>query len=439
MKPIFLLLATLTLAAAQTPPAPETDTPAPNSPNSPNSPEITKLQILVKNPACTPETWVLLGNALMQKSRDSVSHDFTAAYLAYRSALTVEPDHADAMTGMAWVKNSEHDFPAGKMWARKALDTDPKQTDAHALIGDGALELGDYDEAARHYQIAIDQRPDLSTLSRAAHLHWMTGEGTRARALMQQAIAAGGPYPENAAWCRAELALMLFHGGALLPAEQQAALALEAAPNNPRVLATVARIAAARKEYPKAIALYEKSASITPTHDALAPLVDLYRATDQHEKADQQFAIVVAYHVNPHPHADGKLYPNPDLGANAQLARFYADQGKNLDDALKQARAAYERSKNVTVTDTLAWCLCLNGQPAEAKSFINLALRRKTQDAGILFHAGMIHHALKDDGPARQYFSKALNLNPNFNAAQADTIVALLAQPPARAPEPAAP
>ena len=42
------------------------------------------------------------------------------------------------------------------------------------------------------------------------HLLWITGRATHGRAMMQQAIDAGGPYPENAAWCRAELAQMNF-------------------------------------------------------------------------------------------------------------------------------------------------------------------------------------------------------------------------------------
>jgi tetratricopeptide (TPR) repeat protein len=220
-----------------------------------------------------------------------------------------------------------------------------------------------------------------------------------------------------------------------LPAEQQAAKAMEAAPTNPRVLAVMARILAAKKDYPKAIELYEKSVAITPTHDALAPLVDLYRATGQEGKAEKQFEAVVTYHTAPHLHADGKLYPHPDLGANAQLARFYADQGRNLEDALKQARAAYERSKNVGVIDTLAWCLCLNGQAAEAKPLIRQALKRKTPDAAILFHAAMIYQALKEESTARQFFAKALNSNPNFHPAQAAKAVEMLAMPVARAGE----
>ena len=78
------------------------------------------------------------------------------------------------------------------------------------MIADGAIELGNYDEGYEHCQAALQTRSDLSTLSRMGHLLWITGRATQGRAMMQQAIDAGGPYPENAAWCRAELAQMNF-------------------------------------------------------------------------------------------------------------------------------------------------------------------------------------------------------------------------------------
>jgi tetratricopeptide (TPR) repeat protein len=90
------------------------------------------------------------------------------------------------------------------------------------------------------------------------------------------------------------------------------------------------------------------------------------------------------------------------------------------------------------VIDTLAWCLCLNGQAAEAKPLIGQALKRKTQDAAIFFHAAMIHQALKEEGTARKLFAKALNLNPNFQPTQAAKAVEMLAVP-VKAAEPAIP
>lgn len=394
-----------------------------------SDPEVMQLEAKAKQQGKSTQAWIDLGNTLMQKSRDRVVHDFSAASDAYSKALALEPENPEAIVGMAWVKNSEHDFSEGKKWAEKAITINPYQIEAHALLGDGAVELGDYEAAYDHYQDALDVRADLSTLSRAGHLLWITGDATQARALMQRAIDAGGPHAENAAWCRAELALMNFHTGALLPAQQQVEKALQAAPENPRVLAAAARIHAAKKDYPKAISLYEQSAAITPNHDALAALVDLYRITGQEEKAKKQFDLVVAFHLsNSHQHGDGLTHSHAHPGGNAQLARFYADQGQRIDEALKEAQLAYESYKNIGTIDTLAWCLLLSGKPEEARRMIARAMKWKTPDAEIYFHAGMIELALKHDGAAKGHFAKALNLNPSFHPLYAAKSAEMLAK-----------
>ncbi len=362
-----------------------------------------------KPKAASPQTWVNLGNSLMQQARNTVGQDFAPASAAFSKALSIQPDNLDAIVGMAWVKNSEHNFTAGRQWSEKALAMDPHQVDAHSLIGDGAVELGNYDEAFDQYQVALQSRSDLSTLSRAGHLLWLTGDITRGRALMQQAIKAGGPHPENAAWCQAELAIMNFQSGAIPPAEALATQALAAAPENPRILATLARIHAAKKDYPKAIELYEKSASITPNHEAMAALVDLYHLTGQEQKSQDQSDRLISFH---------RQYPHPN---SALLARFYADHDRELETALKEARTAYEVYKNVNVADTLAWCLLKSGQPEEARRMIRQAMKWKTPDSEMQFHAGMIEVALKHPEAARRCFNQALSMNPDFHPIDAAT------------------
>ena len=125
-----------------------------------------------QKPVSPPQAqeWIALGNEKMQEARNSASHDFKAAEDAFLKALEIRKDSTEAMLGMAWVKNSEHLFEEGRGWAEKALALDPRLADAYALLGDHAVELGEYDVAFDHYQAAIDIRADLSTYSRASHL-----------------------------------------------------------------------------------------------------------------------------------------------------------------------------------------------------------------------------------------------------------------------------
>ena len=71
------------------------------------------------------------------------------------------------------------------------------------------------------------------------------------------------------------------------------------------------------------------------------------------------------------------------------MAKFYADHDRHLDDAL---RLAEERklTKNVLEADILAWVYFKNGDQPHAIAAMKLALSRKTAEAEMQYHAGMI-------------------------------------------------
>jgi tetratricopeptide (TPR) repeat protein len=245
--------------------------------------------------------WVALGDAFMQKVRETADPSYyRRTEAAYEKALAANPRHVEALIGLAWVHGGLHEFEQSTEWAQKALAIDPSSPSAHGLLGDAALELGDYDAAFEHYQKMLDLRPALASYSRGAQLLWLMGDTRKALWMMDKAVKAGGPYAENTSWARAQLGLMLWRQGALLAAE----------------------------------------------------------------------------------HA----------------------------------------------LDTLAWCYYKAERYEDARKAIRKALARRTPDAEILFHAGMIHARLGDRAAAQRYLYQALSLNPHFHPAHAATASATLAQ-----------
>lgn len=396
-----------------------------------------------------PAGWCRLGDALMQRSREVPGQAeplYGRAETAYRRALELDARHVAALVGLAWVANSRHDFDAGGRWAREALSIESHLPEAHALLGDAAVERGDYEAAFEHCQAALDQRPDLASYARSAHLLWLTGDARRAKALMYRAIQAGGPHAENTAWCQAELALMMFHQGSLVPAAKQIEQALARAPRNPHVLTVMGRIKAAQGDYPQAIRFYEQANALAPRHAALAALTDLYLLSGDSEMAErmyQQVCELHTHHSHAHEHSHdgehthdeahaqdanqaheddpGRTIPGnvPHTHGSVELARFLADQDREPAKALGEAEAAVRTLQSVHALDTLAWCYYRNGRFREAQETIQRALRWRTPDAAILFHAGMIHAALGEREPAKRYLYQALNLNPHFDPVQA--------------------
>jgi tetratricopeptide (TPR) repeat protein len=369
--------------------------------------QISKWQNLIRLNPKDPLGWVSLGDVLMQKGRETADASYyTHAERAYTKALEQKANHIDALHGLAWVYSVRHEFEKSIEWARKVIAADPKNNLAYGLLGDAAVEMGQYEQALDHYQKMLDLRPDISSYSRGAHLLWLTGDIQSAGVLMAKAIKVGAPYGENTAWCRAQLAMMYFHNGLLIPAEKFLEQSLKQTPNNYHLLLTMGKFKAARKDYTAAIESLKKAIAIAPQHEALVALGDLYTLTGKKTEAEQQFAQVEAMH---------QLLKANGVQGDSQMARFYADHDRNLPEALAMAQEEYKTRPNVYVMDTLAWTLYKNGRYAEARDLIEKALKRKTPDPSLYFHAGMIYAKMGRIAPAQTYLSKALNLNPNFH------------------------
>ncbi len=370
------------------------------------------------NPA-DDKAWVNLGDALMQKPRETADyHYYGYAEQAYSQALAKNPGSADAMTGMAWVTSDRHQFDKSMDWANKAIALEPRNNTAYGLIGDAQVELGQYNDAYTAYQKMLDIRPDTSSYSRGAHLLYLTGNSRKATWLMAKAIKTGAPYAENTTWCSTQLALMLFNEGALLPADQILQDALKGTPNNYRALAAMGMVQAAKKNYPAAIADYKKSLAIAPEITSLAALGDLYAVTGDKAEAERQYALLEELHKR-----------NTDISVHdhMQMAQFYADHDRNLVQAMQFAEE-HKLTKNVNEADTLAWCYYKNGLQAQAKTAITTALAWHTPDARILFHAGMIYAKDGDRVTGGKYLAEALSLNPNFSPIFAQTAANTLAE-----------
>jgi tetratricopeptide (TPR) repeat protein len=105
---------------------------------------------------------------------------------------------------------------------------------------------------------------------------------------------------------------------------------------------------------------------------------------------------------------------------NRELALFYADHDRKLEEAVTLAHNELAARKDVYTWDALAFALYKTGRDQEAAAADVNALRLGTLDPVLFFHAGMIAHARGDDRRARQYLQRALALNPHFHIFYAD-------------------
>lgn len=373
----------------------------------------------VRDKTGDPVAWVNLGDAIAQMLRDTANESYYEhAESAYRFSLNLHPSSVDAMTGMAWVMGGRHFFDESKEWAARALALDATNAAAFGILGDADVELGDYDAAYDHYQKMMDVKPDLSSWSRGAHLLWLTGDARRGTWLMEKAIKAGAPFAENTAWCRANLAMMLFSEGAFPSTAQALEPALKASPKNPHVLLAAGRIAAAREDYPGAERYFQRILENAPNHEALAALGDLCAVQGRAAEAEKYYGEVEALDVQQFARAGH---------SHLAMAKFYADHDRKPIEALRMAEER-KLTRNVNEADTLAWVYFKNGDQARAIEAIKVALSRKTPNAEIHFHAGMIAAKFGDRVSAQNHFEQALTLNPHFSILQAPLAAAELAK-----------
>jgi tetratricopeptide (TPR) repeat protein len=355
----------------------------------------------------TDAAWSRLGDAYMQKTRETMDLSYYArAEASYQKSLALNAHYANALVGMAWVLSGRHEFEQSIEWANKALKEEPNRADAYGLLGDAATEMGDYDSAFEHYQKMLDLKPDIASYSRAAHLLFITGGFRKATLLMSKAIGAGGAYPENQAWCIAQMALLDFAQGGYVAAEQLLSAGLKDTPNNYHLLAAMGKVKAAERDFPAAIEFYKRAQAIVPQHDVVVGLGDLYTIEGRTEEARKQYGLVDFIR---------KLNKANGVTGDLQMAQFLADHDLDLEEALRLAETEYKTRPTVYGADTLAWCYYKNGRLAEARKYSVKALSQQTPEAMFLYHRGLILAKAGDVGGARKALYQALSQNPYFD------------------------
>ncbi len=357
---------------------------------------------------------VALAAAYMQKARESGDASYYGrAEAAVKQALSVQPDSVEALRALAWVQTGKHEFREALTTAERLQERLPNDPLVYGLLGDAAVELGQYDRAEEAFQKMLDLRPGVASYSRAAYLRELYGDPVGAVVFMERAAqAADIKEPEPLAWCLVQLGHLYFNQGRLGKAEIAYNNALIAFPQYYQGLAALGRIRGAEKHYQEAIDLYRQAVDIVPAPDLIAALGDLLMLSGKAEEAEKQYHLVeYIEHVN----------EVNQVAYTRQLGLFYADHDRQLEEAEKLAEAEAQRRRDIYSSDTLAWVYYKRGRFAEAQAAMTRALRLGTQDALLLFHAGMIAQGLGDKAQARDYLQRAVETNPYFALRDGET------------------
>ncbi len=340
------------------------------------------------------------------------------AFRAARSSLdsVAAEQNPGGLAALTQSEFASHEFAAARDHALQLTKLEPGKSYPYGMLGDALLELGEYEKAADAYR-QMERRGvgiSESTETRQARLAQLRGDSAGAKRHFTRALvlALDLPLPprETVAWCRWQLGETAFSTGDYETAERHYRDALTTFPDYYRALASLGRVRAARGDLAGAIEYYEHATRRLPDLEFVAALGDLYQLAGREKESAAQYALVEKIgHLSA---ANGALY-------NRQLALFYADHDVKAEDAYRSAVKEYEVRRDIYGADAVAWTALKAGHLTDAQRAMKEALRLGTRDARLFYHAGMIARAAGDEAAARDYFRRALSLNPQFDPLQA--------------------
>jgi TolB-like protein/Tfp pilus assembly protein PilF len=126
---------------------------------------------MAQRKAVNPEAHVMYLQARHAWNKRTLT-DIEKAIQLFRQAIDKDPTYADAHAGLAasYVimpgyshRPAAEYLPLARSAAARALELDATSAEAHAVIGDAAAQVRDYDRSLQHFRRAIELNPNYAT------------------------------------------------------------------------------------------------------------------------------------------------------------------------------------------------------------------------------------------------------------------------------------
>jgi tetratricopeptide (TPR) repeat protein len=353
-----------------------------------------------------------LCDALLRRSRWTGQLDDwrRAARLAERSLKAVPEDlNPGGLAAAAQTAMAGHQFADACSLAKRLAAVMPGKPLPAQLLGDGLMEMGDLDGAAKAFeQLAELADPGVGTESRLARLAWMRGKIDQAVDHYASALAIAREQndPETLAWALVQNGEAAFRRGNFDDAEKLYAEALKKAPDYWAALEHMAELRGAQGKDEEAITLFTKAAESSGRPEIWQALGDFHLFQRRTEDAKTA-----------HDRAIAGYQSSLDLGETLyvhHLAGFYSDSRENAEEAVKYARRDLEARQSGYAWDSLAWALSKSGDSAGALDAAHKAIATGLADPHVLQHAGLIFLGAGEVPEGQRLLKRCAEINPHF-------------------------
>jgi len=320
----------------------------------------------------------------LQRAREGGTWDdyLKAEDFARRSLGKRTNRNASTAATLVSVLLAQHRFTEARDVAIDLVKRESDIPEYRATLGEVAMELGDYALADTMFRSVWQERSKLSIAPRVARWLELTNHVREARALLatsrNEAVSRREMAKETKAWFQMRVGDLELRSGHPRAAENafRAGLAIE--PDDPRLLAAMARLADSRGDHKDVIAWGERAIGLQLDPATLGLVGDAYAALGDSAKSNEYFkTLEVAVSMQP--------------GAYHRAWSLYLlDHDSRVSEVLAKAQGELRDRKDIYGYDIVAWALEKSGRHVEAQAAMRMALRLNTPDPLLLRHARAI-------------------------------------------------
>ncbi|MES3032576.1 MAG: hypothetical protein V4813_01115 [Gemmatimonadota bacterium] len=320
----------------------------------------------------------------MQRAREGGTYDdYLQAETYARKSLSLRTQrNANTAATLVSILLAQHRFVEARGVADSLVQREPDVPEYRAALGEVAMELGDDATADRMFRSVWADRGTLTIAARLARWLEITNHVPEARRLLAQARAEAmsrrDVARETKAWFALRVGDLELRDGRIAAAATAFREGLVIEPDDPRLLAAMARLAAARQKHDDVIVWGERAIGLQLDPGTLGLVGDAYAAQGDSARASEYFrTLEVAVSTQP--------------GAYHRAWSLYLlDHDLQVAEVLQKAQAELRERKDVYGYDVLAWALEKSGRRAEARDAMRAALRLGTPDPLLQRHARII-------------------------------------------------
>jgi putative PEP-CTERM system TPR-repeat lipoprotein len=296
------------------------------------------------------------------------------AYVSWlEKAAAAHPQALQPRVALARYQLAKGDKNQALATAREAASANPDNPAALDLLGTTQLALGDTTNALGSYRKLVERMPgQAAPLVKLASVQITAKDLPGARKTLQDALRIQPDFLD----AQLMLGSVEIQGGRFDEASKLAKQVQQQHPDNPSGFVLEGDTAYARKDYPAALAAYERAHKLAPSGALLVRQLQVFNATQRPEEGEKRLAAW--------------LVANPqDAGTRALLAESLVRRGQHKAAAEHYLILNKSNPNNLLVLNNLAWSLS-ESRDSRALAFAEQALKLKPDNPAVLDTLGWI-------------------------------------------------